>query len=159
MFWARDTAERDRRRARRGEREAKFGLSVPRGKFGVIITDTDSTNTLEQVEEIYALAAKHCLMLMGCYGVTVPGALAVLKSCGFTYKSSLIQVHNTRGVFDGFAWRRETHWLLGTKGKVPAPALGTQWKSVAESDDPTLVHQFAAQFFPSVPALDLRGAA
>jgi hypothetical protein len=139
---------------RRAEREAQFGQSVPVGKFGVVIAGASAAT-----DHINDAAAKNCVMVMCAEPAELPGAHAAITAYGFKYKSNLCQYVITPGGTDGMVKVQHVLWLIAVKGKVPAPAMGTQWASCMASDDASLVNRFAAQFFPSVPAIDLRPAA
>ena len=51
--------------------------------------------------------------------------------------------------------------LLGTRGKIPCPALGTQWESLitaprgAHSEKPECVLEMIEAYFPNLPKIEL----
>ena len=56
-----------------------------------------------------------------------PQALAVLAAWGFAYKTCFVWLKDRIGTY----WNRNKNELLlvGTRGRIPAPAPGTQWDS------------------------------
>ena len=87
-------------------------------------------------------------------------AMEVMAAWGFTYKSSLVWVKDRIGT--GY-WSRNKHELLlvGTRGHVPAPAMGTQWPSVIEapvgrhSEKPSVAYELIEAYFPTLPKIEL----
>jgi|SRR5215831_755769 len=136
---------------RRAEREVQFGRSVPVGRFGVIIAGANVAT-----DRINDAAAKNCVMVMSAEPAELPSALAAITASGFKYKSNICQHMVAPGGTDGTVKVQHVLWLLAVKGKIPAPAMGRQWASCIGSEDWGLMNRFAAQFFPSVPAIDLR---
>jgi hypothetical protein len=59
-------------------------------------------------------------------------ALEVMKEWGFQYKSHYVWVKD-RAVTGHWARARHELLLVATRGRVPAPALGSQWESVIEA--------------------------
>jgi N6-adenosine-specific RNA methylase IME4 len=65
-------------------------------------------------------------------------------------------------------WNRNKHELLliGTRGHIPCPALGTQTVSLIEalvgrhSEKPAVFHEIIERYFPTLPKIELhaRGA-
>jgi N6-adenosine-specific RNA methylase IME4 len=86
--------------------------------------------------------------------------LEVMKAWGFAYVSGAVWVKDRIGT--GY-WFRNRHELLlvGTRGNVPAPAMGTQWDSVIaaaagdHSAKPDAVLKMIEAYFPSVPKIEL----
>jgi N6-adenosine-specific RNA methylase IME4 len=60
-------------------------------------------------------------------------------------------------------WFRSNHELLlvGTRGNIPAPAPGMQWRSVidapvgAHSAKPEVVLEMIEEYFPTLPKIEL----
>jgi N6-adenosine-specific RNA methylase IME4 len=60
-------------------------------------------------------------------------------------------------------WNRSVHeiLLIGTRGKIPCPALGTQWESVIDADrgehsaKPEIFHEMIEEYFPTLPKIEL----
>jgi N6-adenosine-specific RNA methylase IME4 len=90
----------------------------------------------------------------------LPQALEVMKTWGFEYKSHGIWAKDRVGT--GY-WFRNQHELLfvGTRGHVPAPAMGTQWPSLIEasvrrhSEKPTAFREMIEAYFPTLPKIEL----
>jgi N6-adenosine-specific RNA methylase IME4 len=90
----------------------------------------------------------------------LPEALSVMAAWGFTYRSHCVWVKEHVGI--GY-WLRNRHELLlvGTRGSVPAPAPGTQYRSVIEarvgehSAKPAAFAEMIEELFPNVPRVEL----
>lgn len=86
--------------------------------------------------------------------------LAVMEAWSFDYKSHLVWAKGRSGT--GY-WNRNVHELLliGTRGKVPAPAPGTQPPSIIElpatehSVKPPGFAELIEGMFPNLPALEM----
>ena len=95
----------------------------------------------------------------------LPQALEVMKSWQFEYKSHAIWAKDHMGT--GY-WFRNQHELLlvGTRGHVPAPAMGTQWPTLIHalvrrhSEKPEVFRDMIDCYFPTLPKIELhaRGA-
>jgi len=91
---------------------------------------------------------------------SLPQAIEVMMSWGFFYVSHFIWLKNKIGT--GY-WNRNKHELLliGTRGKIPAPAMGTQWSSVIEakvgrhSQKPEKFYEMIEEYFPDIPKIEL----
>jgi len=96
----------------------------------------------------------------------MPHALVVMGAWGFDYKSQAIWRKSRVGT--GY-WFRSVHELLlvGTRGAIPAPAMGTQPESVIDapsgehSAKPEEVLKLIETWYPTIPKIELnrRGAA
>jgi N6-adenosine-specific RNA methylase IME4 len=83
-----------------------------------------------------------------------------MAAWGFDYKSNFCWGKYTDGT--GY-WNREKHELLliGTRGKVPCPAPGTQWSSLLlaprgeHSAKPEAFLKMIEQYFPTLPKIEL----
>jgi N6-adenosine-specific RNA methylase IME4 len=90
----------------------------------------------------------------------LPEALSVMKDWGFQYKSHFVWVKDLTGT--GY-WARNKHELLlvGTRGSVPAPAMGTQEASVIcaprgrHSEKPEVFLRLIERHFPTLPKLEM----
>jgi N6-adenosine-specific RNA methylase IME4 len=95
----------------------------------------------------------------------MPQAFEVMAAWGFTYKSQFVWAKNRMGT--GY-WNRNKHELLliGTRGHIPAPAMGTQAASLIEapvgrhSEKPAVFYEIIERHFPTLPKIELhaRGA-
>jgi N6-adenosine-specific RNA methylase IME4 len=179
---------------KRAAKESDLGkeqLDDPEGRFGIIVTDNEwrfepwsrSTGMDRAADNHYSttetalllqgraalirkIAADDCVLF--CWA-TVPmlrEGLAFMEACGFEYKSHFIWFKDKAGT--GY-WNRNRHELLlvGTKGNVPAPAMGTQPHSVIQVPvgkhyaKPEIFLEMIEQYFPTLPKIELnrRGAA
>ena len=173
------------KKAARAQREAELGrkqIALPVAKFGVIYADPEwkfkpysdetgmdraadnhyPTSDLETIKnrDVGSLAADDSICWLW---VTVPMLLEgieVLKAWGFTYKSHL--VWNKDRIGTGY-WFRNRHELLliGTRGKIPAPAMGDQFPSVIDapvgehSAKPEKFYEIIEAYFPTLPKIEL----
>jgi N6-adenosine-specific RNA methylase IME4 len=170
---------------RRARLEAELGariLALPVKRYGVIYADPPwrfqaysratgedrnasnhyATSTLEEIKAIDAgsLAAKDSVLFLWAITPMLPQALEVMARWGFEYKSHFIWAKDRVGL--GF-WNRGKHELLliGTRGKIPAPAPGTQFHSLLEapvsrhSEKPALFRKVIERYYPTLPRLEL----
>lgn len=120
---------------------------------------TQTTAWIEKLP-IDNYAAKDCVLFLWATAPMLPDALAVMAAWGFVYKTHYVWVKDTIGT--GY-WGRNKHELLliGTRGKVPAPAPGTQWPTVIEaakgrhSEKPDIFFEMIEEYFPNVPKAEL----
>lgn len=170
--------------ARRAEREEMLTekiVSLPDQRFGLILADPPwrfevrsvngmdraadnhyPTQTTEDIMllDIPGISAPDCILYLWATVPMLPDALRVMKAWEFKYKSHCVWMKNKLGT--GY-WFRNQHELLlvGTKGKVPAPLMGTQWSSVvqdnvtAHSKKPEQFYRMMEQYFPTVPKLEM----
>lgn len=175
---------------RRDDRERELAerqLSKPQGVFGVIVEDyewdqqtwseagkdrhagnhyptsTDAHAAEEiffRTEDRFACAADDCVLWMW---TTIPHlaiALDVMRLRGFEYKSHYIWCKDK--IITGY-WSRAKHELLliGVKGNIPCPAMGTQDASLIaapageHSEKPECVMAMIERYFPNLPKLEL----
>ena len=109
-------------------------------------------------------AAEDCALFLWATVPMLPQALDVMDAWGFAYKSSFAWVKNRIGT--GY-WGRNQHEILlvGTKGAVPAPAMGEQWSSVLHaptgrhSEKPWAAYEMIEDYFPTLPKIELNARA
>jgi N6-adenosine-specific RNA methylase IME4 len=173
------------KQGRRAAIEASLGRrqeGLPSGQFGVILADppwrfeTRSSFGMDRSAEnhyptmttndicglpVAAIAADHAIGLVWATAAMLPDAMDVLDDWGFVYRSHIVW---DKGAVNGLGyWLRNRHELLliGTRGRPPAPAEGTQWPSLiqatkgAHSTKPAFGHAFAETFWPSLPKVEL----
>lgn len=157
--------------------EARFGVVVadPAWEFEVWNKDTGgdrgaanhyAVSDLERIAElpVQNIAADDCVLFLWATSPMLPQALEVMRRWGFWYKSQIVWCKRTQGTGYWFRSMHE-HLLVGTRGKPPAPAPGTQWPSAIgdQPDDPLLAHsekpewsyQMIEQYFPNLPKIEL----
>jgi len=176
-----DQAVKKSARKQKERNLAKKQVSLPTKKYGVIYADpewkfeTFSDNGMDRSadnhyptsstddickRDIPSIAAKDCVLFLWATVPMLPDALKVMEAWGFTYKSQAVWVKNRIGT--GY-WFRNAHEILlvGTKGKIPAPAPGMQWQSViqadvgAHSEKPEVFYDLIEEYFPSLPKIEL----
>lgn len=172
------------KKEQRGIREAKLGaaqLAWPSKRYGVILADPEwhfhvgsdagmlshpanhyPTSDIETIKarDVSGISADDCVLFLWS---TVPmqvQAFQVMNAWGFNYVSGCVWVKDRCGT--GY-WFRNQHELLlvGTKGKIPAPAAGTQWPSVIvapvgrHSAKPEKFLEMIEDYYPTVPKIEL----
>lgn len=182
---ARRAEHQEEKKRRRDARERVLGAvqqSLPTGRrYGVILADPEwrfvtrselgqdraaanhypvsPTETIA-ARDVASIAARDCVLGLWATGAMIEDALAVMRAWGFAYKSQMVGIKD--GLGTGY-WFREAHELLliGTRGRVPAPAMGTQWRSVREfprgahSEKPDWQYELFETFFPHLPKIEL----
>lgn len=109
---------------------------------------------------IAGIAAADSTLALWATVPMLPQALFVMESWGFEYKSNLVWVKDKIGT--GY-WFRNQHELLliGTRGDVPAPAMGDQFPSVVyspalqHSAKPERILEILESYFPNIPKIEL----
>ena len=176
-----DQAVKKSARKQKERNLAKKQTELPTKQYGVIYADpewkfeTFSDNGMDRSAEnhyptsstddickrgVSSIAAKDCVLFLWATVPMLPDALKVMEAWGFTYKSQAVWVKNRIGT--GY-WFRNAHEILlvGTKGKIPAPAPGMQWHSVIEADvgahseKPEDFYDLIEEYFPSLPKIEL----
>jgi N6-adenosine-specific RNA methylase IME4 len=169
---------------RRAEREASLASRIralPDKRYGVIYADPPwsfevwspegmdrsaenhyACSSLEAIKAINvpSIRAKDCVLFMWATVPMLREALEVMEYWDFTYKSHCIWTKDRIGT--GY-WFRNQHELLlvGTRGDIPAPAMGTQFNSVfdlplgAHSEKPASFHGVIEHYFPNLPKIEL----
>ena len=176
------TAEKQERRAERETELAAKQTALPEKKYGVILADpewrfepysretgmdraADNHYPTSEVSDIAArdvasIAADDCALFLWATAPMLPQALGVMVAWGFAYKSHFIWAKDRIGT--GY-WSRNKHELLliGTRGSIPAPAMGTQAPSLIEapvgehSEKPAAFHEIIELYFPNLPKIEL----
>lgn len=173
------------KKAKRAEREQQLGakqMALPEAKFGVIYADPEwqfapysadtgmdraadnhyPTSSLEAIKtrDVGSLAAPDAVLWLWATVPMLLEAIEVMSAWGFAYKSHL--VWNKDRIGTGY-WNRNKHELLliGTRGNIPAPAMGEQCASVIDaavgehSAKPMVFYEIIEAYFPSLPKIEL----
>jgi N6-adenosine-specific RNA methylase IME4 len=173
------------KKQRRSEREVELGArqeALPDRRFGVILADPEwrfepwsretgldrspdnhyPTSALEVIaaRDVASIAAADCVLGLWATVPMLPQALGVMNRWGFDYRSHVIWEKDRIGT--GY-WFRNAHELLliGVRGDVPAPAMGTQFPSVIRapvgehSAKPEIFLEMIEAYFPSLPKIEL----
>jgi N6-adenosine-specific RNA methylase IME4 len=124
------------------------------------------------------IAAPDCVLFLWATAPMLPQALEVMAAWGFTYKSHIVWrkaepvsladpvkgvVSAAKLVLGTGYWFRNGHELLlvGTRGEVPAPAMGDQWGSIVDaaplkhSQKPDWAIELIETYFPNLPKIEL----
>ncbi len=174
--------DKKEQRAKREMILAGIQIALPVRKYGVIYADPEwrfevysrdtgmdraadnhyPTTATDAICErpVGDIAADDCALFLWATAPMMPDALRVMTAWGFEYKSQCAWVKDRIGT--GY-WFRNQHELLlvGTRGKVPAPAMGTQWPSVIEaplgkhSAKPDRFYELIEGYFPNLPKIEL----
>jgi hypothetical protein len=148
-------AEKQERRDAREVELAARQAALPRKRYGVIYADPEwrfepysresgmdraadnhyPTSELEEIKarDVASIAADDCVLFLWATAPMLPQALAVMAAWGFAYKTHFVWAKDRIGT--GY-WNRNRHELLlvGTRGDIPAPAMGTQADSLRGSN-------------------------
>jgi len=169
-------------RAQRERELAKHQRALPHKLYGVILADPEwrfdvwsretgmdrvadnhyVTSPLAEImrRDVPSIAADDCVLFLWATVPMLAAALRVMEAWGFAYKTHLVwdKVHIGTGY-----WFRNQHELLlvGTQGKVPAPAMGDQFASLLRSPrgkhsaKPDRVLEMIEAYFPNLPKIEL----
>ena len=118
------------------------------------------TEALEAICRIEPPAAENCVLFLWATAPMLREALTAMEAWGFDYRTHCVWNKDREGT--GY-WFRNRHELLlvGIKGKIPAPAPGTQFPSVIEarvgehSEKPECFAEMIEEMFPSVRPLEM----
>lgn len=113
-----------------------------------------------QLEAIRLPASSNCALFLWATAPMLEHALDLMRHWGFEYRSHLIWQKDRLGT--GY-WARNMHELLliGIKGKMPAPAMGSQPSSVIasvvrrHSEKPERFAKLIEVMFPSQAKLEM----
>lgn len=178
----------EEKKARRAEREAELGarqVALPAAKFGVIYADpewehevwSDSgmhkaaaniypVSGLDAIKsrDVGSLAADDAILFIWTTVPHLDQAFEVVAAWGFGYVSSAVWVKQYPGNQHGMGyWFRIDHEILivATRGRVPAPAPGTQFPSVIyapvreHSRKPDEAYEIIEAYYPTLPKIEL----
>jgi N6-adenosine-specific RNA methylase IME4 len=120
------------------------------------------TAPLEEIKalDVRSFMAPDSVMFLWATVPMLMQAGEVLEAWGFPYKSNF--TWNKDRVGTGY-WSRDKHehLLVGTRGKIPAPAPGTQWPSVIDapvgrhSEKPVIFYELIESYYPTLPRIEL----
>ena len=175
-------AVKQERRKEREEELADKITALPTKRYGVILADpewrfetysretgmdraADNHYPTSVTDDICArpvgdIAADDCVLFLWVTVPMLPDALRVMEAWGFSYKSHFIW--NKDKIGTGY-WNRNKHELLlvGTRGNIPAPAMGEQAHSVIDapvrmhSEKPVAFYALIEAYFPNLPKIEL----
>jgi N6-adenosine-specific RNA methylase IME4/ParB-like chromosome segregation protein Spo0J len=172
-------------KARRAQREAELGAkqcALPDKKYGVIYADpeyqwvayssetgldrapdnhypTSDPETLK-ARDVPSIAAKDCVLFLWSPPAMRDQAQELMKAWGFRYVSEVVWEKDQEGKGIWFRNWHET-LLVGTRGNIPAPAMGTQWPSIIKaprgehSAKPEIFCELIEAYYPSLPKIEL----
>lgn len=111
-------------------------------------------------KEPMPIAADDCVLFLWATVPMLPQSIQLMTYWGFEYRSHVIWEKDRIGT--GY-WFRNKHELLlvGVRGNIPAPAMGTQWPSLIEapvgkhSAKPECFLEMIDAYFPTLPKIEL----
>jgi N6-adenosine-specific RNA methylase IME4 len=120
------------------------------------------TLELDRIKGLGVPAAVDSVLFLWATAALLPAALEVMSAWGFGYKTHCVWVKDRVGT--GY-WFRSMHELLlvGTRGQIPAPAMGQRLPSVFEeavgrhSEKPGAFAEFIEAWYPHLAKLELFG--
>jgi N6-adenosine-specific RNA methylase IME4 len=173
------------KKVQRDEKEQALAgkiLTLPDKRYGVILADppwsfevysretgldraADNHYPTQSLDEIKALdvasiAANDCVLFLWATAPMVLQAGEVLTAWGFTFKTNAIWNKPRAGTGYWFRNKHE-HLLVGTRGRIPAPAPGTLWDSVIDapvgehSAKPEAFLELIESWYPNTPKIEL----
>jgi N6-adenosine-specific RNA methylase IME4 len=118
------------------------------------------TATIDKIIELAPPAADDAVLFLWATVPMLLQAIDAMEQWGFSYKSHWIWHKDQQGT--GY-WSRNVHELLliGTRGEIPAPLMGTQPLSVIDgpvgehSVKPPIFHELVERFYPDIPKLEM----
>jgi N6-adenosine-specific RNA methylase IME4 len=170
---ARAEREADLAQAQRALPDRKYGiiLADPEWRFEVYSRETGMDRAADNhyptsatdaicARPVQDIAADDCACFLWATVPMLADALKVLAAWGFEYKSHCVWKKDRVGT--GY-WFRNAHELLlvGTRGSIPAPAMGTQFTSCIEapvgehSAKPEIFLTMIEAYYPTLPKIEL----
>lgn len=169
-------------RAEKEQRLAQVQTAMPDKRYGVVYADpewrfetysretgmdraADNHYPTSATDDICArpvadIAADDAALFLWATVPMMPDALRVMAAWGFRYVSHAVWIKDQLGT--GY-WFRNKHELLlvGTKGNIPAPAMGMQLPSAFTSPrgdhsaKPNAAYEMIERYFPNLPKIEL----
>jgi N6-adenosine-specific RNA methylase IME4 len=146
--------------------EWRFETWTPEGKTMTSADNHYPTSALDEIKAraVPSIAADDAVLFLWATVPMLPQAVEVMAAWQFRYVSGAVWIKDKAGT--GY-WFRNRHELLlvGTRGKLPAPAPGTQWESVIEapvgkhSEKPERAYELIEHYFPNLPKIELNARA
>jgi N6-adenosine-specific RNA methylase IME4 len=119
------------------------------------------TMSFAELARLELPAAEDCVLFLWAGVEALPQALDLIPTWGFSYRSHCVWA-KTDGPGIGHWFRYEHELLLiAVRGAVPAPAFGTQFRSVIEaprgghSEKPESFAAMISHYYPTVPKLEM----
>jgi N6-adenosine-specific RNA methylase IME4 len=179
-------AEKKKRRTQRETALAEKIEALPNRRYGVVLADPEwrfepysresgmdrapdnhyPTSATPDIaaRDVASIAADDCVLFLWATAPMLPDALTVLSAWGFSYVTHSVwfkqRVGEARGPGYWFSGEHEL-LLVGVKGEVPAPAMGTQFRSVFvapvgdHSEKPEVSLAMIEAYFPNLPKIEL----
>jgi len=138
------------------------GTQAPLGDVLIWSSEDNADDTLipRLALPVADIAADDCVLFLWVTAPLPPAGPQTMAAWGFTYITCAVWV-KPRPI-TGY-WFRNQHEILlvGTKGKVVAPAPGTQFSSVVEapagrhSEKPEVFAEMIEAYYPNLPKIEL----
>jgi N6-adenosine-specific RNA methylase IME4 len=118
------------------------------------------TMTLDKIKTMKVPASSDCVLFLWATVPRLPQAFEVMEEWDFRYRSNFVWVKNKIGLG---RWNRNKHehLLIGVRGNIPAPTMGTQFESAIvsprerHSAKPAVFREMIEKMFPSLPRLEM----
>jgi N6-adenosine-specific RNA methylase IME4 len=118
------------------------------------------TMALDDIKALRVPAADDCVLFLWATVPLLPEAVEVMRAWGFDYKSAVIWDKLRPGT--GYWTQNRAEFLLiGTRGNIPAPAVGTQPPQIIQasrgkhSEKPANFVELIEQLYPTTPKLEM----
>ena len=183
--------EKQERRAQLERELGAKIMALPEERFGVMLADPEwrfevwggpsgslvspdnhfPTSELEKIKarDVPSISARDCVLFLWATVPMEDQAHEVLRAWGFAYRSGYVWVKtkadgSRRAQRHGQGYWNINHHeilLVGTRGKPPAPAPGTQFSSVIYAPareygrKPDIVYEMIETMFPHLPRIEL----
>jgi N6-adenosine-specific RNA methylase IME4 len=129
-------------------------------RYGVVYADMDNLSWLKATD-VDAIAEADAVLFLWSTATALPAALEVMAAAGFSYRDQFVW-----GKYKAASGKinRNKHELLlvGTRGKIPAPAPETRseslifWRPNGEDAKPPIVRRTISAMYPSLTRVELR---
>lgn len=113
-----------------------------------------------QIAQVEPPVAEDAVLFLWVTAPLLLAGISVITHWGFTYRSNMVWVKDRAGT--GYWWRSQHEQLLvATRGKIPAPAPGSQFASVLtapvgrHSEKPAEVAEMIETLFPNCRRLEM----
>jgi hypothetical protein len=133
---------------RRAQRERDLAATqMARGRIGVVHASYPCGVWPENIVD------RNAVLFLRAPNRELPATLNFMSERGFTYKSGFVWIDNAEVDHSDWCLVQHVTVLVDTRGKVPAPAPGTQYASVLKG--PGAVREMIKHYFPNMPILEV----
>jgi hypothetical protein len=142
LQWTKD------KQLRRTQRERGLASAqIARGKIGVVYASYPSRTWPENIVD------RNAVLFLKAPNQKLLAALSFMSERGFQYKTCFVWIGNDEVDRSDRSVIKHITFLVGTRGKIPAPAPGTQYASILSGPD--AVRKMIKHYFPNMPILEV----